>query len=105
MAPWDDADDDPDDDESDLDALRAAAEDGDPDAQYEYGCALIDLAETAVDRSIARGWLLRAARHRVEDAWFELAASRPDLARLLAFSTRLVLVDGDGVLEITPAAE
>ncbi|MBK8098425.1 MAG: VWA domain-containing protein [Planctomycetes bacterium] len=34
------------------------------------------------------------------DAWFALVQARPHLAQILAFSTKLVLVDGDAVFEI-----
>lgn len=34
------------------------------------------------------------------DAWFKLIEQRPNLARVFAFSTRIVVVDGDQVIEV-----
>ncbi len=75
-------------------------------SQRVGGRVLVLVGGTWVDRNWTEA--LAARTRKIEawsDEWFDLAASRPGLAKLLAFSTRLVLVDGDGALEITPAAE
>ena len=56
-------------------ALRAAAEAGHPEAQYNLGWALIEGAGTEADPVEANKWLRRAAEQGNADAQFKLAYS------------------------------